>query len=517
MARQSTVDAAILARVGSAFAIEQTSVRGSDGKRIIGSRLESGLPSVSSLLSGEDFSGIVELGGLRFIAELSPLSNGEGEVIGALFVGQSIAAVDEITAEGYRAVLVRILVGTLIAVVLSGLVAAIGLRSSIMPLRRTVELLGEIAREGGDLSRRIEGGGGDETGELARQFNAFAERLRLEFARMKTEATKLHENAAELERISDSTARAVGSISEEIAVVRDRVIEQSASVVESTSAVEQIVGNIGALDRRIADEATAIDGSSASIARMAEGVESTTERVADLVARVGRLKLSSQEGVEAIEESAAAVAETARQSERLFELNDLIASVSSRTDLLAMNAAIEAAHAGEAGKGFAVVAEEIRRLAEESAEGAREAEAELKAVKESIDRIVSASAMAESAFERIGSSILDADAGLEGIAAQMAGQREGIVEVLASLEIMRRATTTITDGSAEMRSGGALVLEEMRRLSGLSTTIEEGVSSIATQAGTIAEEAAAAAAAARVNDASAASLEAALAPYKTEA
>jgi methyl-accepting chemotaxis protein len=249
---------------------------------------------------------------------------------------------------------------------------------------------------------------------------------------------------------------------------------------------------------------------------MAGGIESTTERVGDLVERVANLKIASQEGGEALTSTTVEVKEAARQSEKLFELNDLITEVASRTNLLAMNAAIEAAHAGQAGKGFAVVADEIRRLAEESAERAKQTAGELQGIKSCIDHIVDATSLAETAFARIGETVTLTDTGLAVIAGDMANQKAGGLAVLRGLDAMREATASIKSGSAEMRTGGLLAQAEMRRILGLSTGLEEGVGEIAREAEAISTQSAGAAAAARLNAEGAEALRAELSPYRTE-
>ncbi len=237
----------------------------------------------------------------------------------------------------------------------------------------------------------------------------------------------------------------------------------------------------------------------------------------DLTQRVSRLKLASREGGEAMALASAEVAEAARQSEKLLELNDLITEVASRTNLLAMNAAIEAAHAGEAGRGFAVVADEIRRLAEESSQRSKQSAAELKGIGLCIERIVEASREAGTAFDRIGESVAQTDSSLAAISADLAGQRAGVSGVLKGLDAMREATASIKSGSAEMESGGELALAEMRSILGLSRSLEEGVEAIAREGDAISSQAAAAAASARLNALGAAALRCELAPYRTEA
>ena len=137
-------------------------------------------------------------------------------------------------------------------------------------------------------------------------------------------------------------------------------------------------------------------------------------------------KLTEEASIGKVKQSAvdSSVREIASQSELLMEANEVIAGIASQTNLLAMNAAIEAAHAGEAGKGFSVVADEIRRLSETSAEQSRSIGAELGKISETIAEVVETSRESETVFASITSEIDTTDILVKQIERAMAEQRE---------------------------------------------------------------------------------------------
>jgi methyl-accepting chemotaxis protein len=515
LSRQATVDAAIFRRAEGFYIVEQTSLRLRDGARAVGLSLQAGSPAVAALDSGEDFKGRVVLDGEPYMAYLSPLQDATGASIGALFVGQSLAEVDGLISQGYKAIALRTILSVAAAVALIALAAGIGLRASLVPLRRTVSALARISAEGGDLTQRIEAARRDETGELALAFNGFLERLRGEFSRMKAVAADLGRGAVELESSSASAASSSLRISGELEALRGGIALQRSHVAESTSAIEQISKSLEALDRRVIEGLSGIEDSSAAITQIARGIESESSRITGLVGRVTDLKKAAGKGSEALEAASAEILQVARLSERILELNELMASLSSRTDLLAMNAAIEAAHAGDAGKGFAVVADEIRNLAEESGERAKETAEELAAIKAGIDRIVASSRGVETVFAKIDDSIARTDLDLAAIARDVAESEASARGIASGLGLSSAATRAIRAGSSEMAAGGRLALGEMRSLLELATAIEDNASRIAQEAGGISAQAAALASGATENAAGAAALDAELSAYRT--
>jgi methyl-accepting chemotaxis protein len=188
---------------------------------------------------------------------------------------------------------------------------------------------------------------------------------------------------------------------------------------------------------------------------------------------------AAAEGSAIQRESGARINEIVGQSQALQEANRIIATIAAQTNLLAMNAAIEAAHAGDAGRGFSVVADEIRKLAENSSDESRKIGAELKQIVETIDRIVKNTGALEQSFAQVSSRVQETGKLVQEVDNAIKEQREGAGQVMEALKAMNDVTVRVSAGSREMSEGNESMLREIGSLQNQAGDIAGSVSQMA--------------------------------------
>lgn len=165
-----------------------------------------------------------------------------------------------------------------------------------------------------------------------------------------------------------------------------------------------------------------------------------------------------------------------------METSGIIQNIAAQTNLLSMNAGIEAAHAGEAGKGFAVVAGEIRKLAEESSSHGKTISNMLKDLKEKIERVSGSAIMIEKHFDSISELVEKTKTMEHTIMDAMSEQNEGNQKILRTIDIINEVTNQVSNISHEMLMGSNLVSDEMKKLAKMSDNIAGSMNEMATGA-----------------------------------
>ena len=376
--------------------------------------------------------------------------------------------------------IIRLFVFSIVGAIAIALVLTLLLGKSIAkPIVRIVGSFKELAEGEADLTKSLVAGRNDEVGDLAKDFNRFIAKLREIVVSLKAAQDELERAGGELRASSSETSGAAAQIYESVSRVGEKSQRQSESVASASSAVEEIAKNIESLEHLISEQAASVTQASASIEEMVGNIGSVTSSIDKMADEFASLSSAAEEGMSIQEATGARITQISERSETLLEANSAIAKIASQTNLLAMNAAIEAAHAGDAGKGFSVVADEIRNLAETSSEQSHTIGAELAQVRKEIEGIVVSSRDTAASFSRVMQKLADTDRIVQEVKSAMSEQKEGSTQVLEALKAMNEITSNVRSGSKEMGAGNETILVAMSGLRDTASEIQKSMEEMA--------------------------------------
>lgn len=283
----------------------------------------------------------------------------------------------------------------------------------------------------------------------------------------------LTEHGTVLEGTMNTTSAGAGHIAENINNLKQRLTNQAESVTQTDGTVKTILETLNTLDSYIAIQSNRLMQSSSLIETMITNVRDVTgllEESNTVIQDAHQLSIQGKTGAKNANEAAM---EIAKKSGDLLEAGEVIQNVASQTNLLAMNAAIEAAHAGESGKGFAVVADEIRKLAEESSMQGKKIAAVIKESLQIIQKLTDTESTTERAFEQVYTLVSKISEQEARILEAMQQQEAGSEKITAAITDVNGITYDIKSKSEEMANNGRHTAEEMKTLNTLTAALTE--------------------------------------------
>jgi len=341
-----------------------------------------------------------------------------------------------------------------------------------------IEQLENLSSEKKDLTKRISICSVDELGTIAGMVNDFCDHLGGGIGTIKYKINGLNHTSFELSINMGKTSTAVEQITLNLDNMKNLMVKQENGAEEAGKAVGVIKENIDSLKKIIQEQTESVNMSSSAIEEMTANIHSVTQTLIENSKNVAVLTEASENGKAGLQTVAQEILEIAHDSEGLLEINSLMNNIASQTNLLSMNAAIEAAHAGEAGKGFAVVADEIRKLAETSGNQSKTTAAMLKKIKASIDNITKSSADVQARFGAIDSSVKTVSEHEQNIRNAMEEQEIGGKQILDSIGRLRDITYSVKKGSDDMEESGETLVKETDEFIKISKETVDGMNGI---------------------------------------
>ncbi|MDR2517958.1 MAG: methyl-accepting chemotaxis protein [Spirochaetaceae bacterium] len=326
----------------------------------------------------------------------------------------------------------------------------------------------------------------DEIGDIQRALLLIRDNLHRALDELKGHLGDMTDTGDRLNSVVSESSDALEKITGDMDAMKQDADEQLRSVSQTSGEVEEIAKSIDVLENAVHTQSAHIAESSGAIEEMVANIASIKAVAVNVEKTAGGISASSSAGHAMLLKLAEEVKQIQEQSAALQNANKTISDIAAQTNILAMNAAIEAAHAGESGRGFAVVASEIRKLAELSGKESDRISSEIKKMEREIGRISEASHETVGSMDRMFTEIKAMNESFAALAAAVEEQAEGGGQILTALKTIQDATGQVRNGAGAIHRRSGSIRREMEKLRQISEAVTRRAHAVQDTSGNIA-------------------------------
>lgn len=451
-----------------------TSLTDQYGNKIVNTKLTNRAIADQVLQRGERYIGRNEIDGKEYVSACIPLVNDDKDITGMLFVAKSLDTITTVINVAVRFI-VPFAIGLAIVLSLIGFMFA---RWIIKRIKAVTVSLKEMATGEADLTKRCKLFIRDEIGFLIIQFDAFCDKLQKIVSEIKGTEGDLLSYGDRLGTMVQENSTFVEQMIGNIRSVETEIGNQNMLIKDSSESVGEISNSVQQLRYLLETQNTGMQNASSAVTQMIGNIGSISHSIEIMAGEFHVLQGDVHNGILRLHEVNEQIQRIEEQSKMLNQANAVISSIAEQTSLLAMNAAIEAAHAGEAGKGFAVVADEIRKLSENSSTQSKNIGEQLMSILDSISNVVEASNSFNKIFTNVSGKISSTGDLVNQIKLSMDEQAEGSKQISEALGSMNDAASKVKDASDDVDNARGKIIDDVDKLSESSEAVRTSLKSI---------------------------------------